>query len=343
LYDTQHLLPFSFISNLHYATLTDVAWTSDGLSLIMASADGFCSLVEYNLEEFGTVYVEPVVVEEKVVVEAEVVGSESGSAEFESPLVESAMNGIAVDGIAVTADGVVVEEKMSAVKDSGAAEVKVEAAVVQTVNGDAMEVTPTPTDEQQPQEEGMSNPITLGEAIDVPADVQMAVSEDKAACDVVLEHDMDTKMQIDVVEQSIDTTLELRKDEQGDVGASMEVEEEAINLEFADMPAVPSVSMPKAESVIKQNAVNVSVCPSPKRVTDLAAETLDFSSENEMIGETAESGVKLTNSAKPALGELQQTAKIEEGLATLKSTPALEKAQQAKEKKRIAPTFLGIN
>jgi hypothetical protein len=343
LYDTQHLLPFSFISNLHYATLTDVAWTSDGLSLIMASADGFCSLVEYNLEEFGTVYVEPVVVEEKVVVEAEVVGSESGSAEVESALVESAMNGIAVDGIAVTADGVVVEEKILAVEDAGAAEVKVESAVVQTVNGDAMEITPTPTDEQQPQEGSMSNPITLGEAIDVPADVQMAVSEDQAACDVVLEHDMDTKIEIDVVEQSIDTTLELRKDEQGDVGASMEVEEEAINLEFADMPAVPSVSMPKAESVIKQNAVNVSVCPSPKRVTDLAAETLDFSSENEMIGETAESGVKLTNSAKPALGEIQQTAKIEEGMATLKSTPALEKAQRAKEKKRIAPTFLGIN
>lgn len=53
LYDTQRTTPFAYISNLHYATLTDIAWTGDGCSLIMSSADGFCSIVEFGLNELG--------------------------------------------------------------------------------------------------------------------------------------------------------------------------------------------------------------------------------------------------------------------------------------------------
>lgn len=60
LYDTQHMMPICLVSNLHYATLTDISWTHDGLSMVISSSDGFCSLVEYQPEELGTEYVEPV-------------------------------------------------------------------------------------------------------------------------------------------------------------------------------------------------------------------------------------------------------------------------------------------
>ncbi|KAI9097144.1 WD40-repeat-containing domain protein [Phlyctochytrium arcticum] len=53
-YDTQQLDPIASISSLHYATLTDIAWSSDGCNLIMASTDGFCSIVSFESGELGT-------------------------------------------------------------------------------------------------------------------------------------------------------------------------------------------------------------------------------------------------------------------------------------------------
>jgi hypothetical protein len=53
LYDTDHDKPIASISNLHYATLTDLAWNYDGTMLFMCSTDGFCSMVEFGLNELG--------------------------------------------------------------------------------------------------------------------------------------------------------------------------------------------------------------------------------------------------------------------------------------------------
>jgi hypothetical protein len=53
LYDTDHDTPFAMISNLHYAALTDVAWNYDGSLLFMSSTDGFCSMVEFGIDELG--------------------------------------------------------------------------------------------------------------------------------------------------------------------------------------------------------------------------------------------------------------------------------------------------
>lgn len=68
IYDTEHLKPLVFLSDLHYAALTDIAWSNDGLSLMMTSTDGFCSLVEFTENELGVVDREykPVVLEDKV-------------------------------------------------------------------------------------------------------------------------------------------------------------------------------------------------------------------------------------------------------------------------------------
>ncbi|XP_028656521.1 chromatin assembly factor 1 subunit B [Erpetoichthys calabaricus] len=54
LYDTQQSFPFGYISNIHYHTLSDVTWSSDGSFLAVASTDGYCSFVTFEDGELGT-------------------------------------------------------------------------------------------------------------------------------------------------------------------------------------------------------------------------------------------------------------------------------------------------
>ncbi|OJD15886.1 hypothetical protein AJ78_03904 [Emergomyces pasteurianus Ep9510] len=55
-YDTQQQTPICIVSNLHYATFTDLTWSNDGLTLIMSSSDGFCSTLAFSPGELGQVY-----------------------------------------------------------------------------------------------------------------------------------------------------------------------------------------------------------------------------------------------------------------------------------------------
>ncbi|KAF3073665.1 hypothetical protein CFAM422_003939 [Trichoderma lentiforme] len=56
LYDTQQKTPICVVSNLHCATFTDLAWSTDGLTLIISSSDGFCSTLTFAAGELGEVY-----------------------------------------------------------------------------------------------------------------------------------------------------------------------------------------------------------------------------------------------------------------------------------------------
>ena len=56
LYDTQQKTPICVVSNLHCATFTDLAWASDGLTLIISSSDGFCSTLSFSAGELGEAY-----------------------------------------------------------------------------------------------------------------------------------------------------------------------------------------------------------------------------------------------------------------------------------------------
>ncbi|KAH6990843.1 WD40-repeat-containing domain protein [Ilyonectria sp. MPI-CAGE-AT-0026] len=56
LYDTQQKTPICVVSNLHCATFTDLAWSSDGLTLMISSSDGFCSTLSFSPGELGEVY-----------------------------------------------------------------------------------------------------------------------------------------------------------------------------------------------------------------------------------------------------------------------------------------------
>ncbi|TYJ53349.1 hypothetical protein B9479_006009 [Cryptococcus floricola] len=56
LYDTQQAGPIAIFKGLHYAGFTDVAWSPDGQALLLSSADGYCSMVTFDLGEIGTVH-----------------------------------------------------------------------------------------------------------------------------------------------------------------------------------------------------------------------------------------------------------------------------------------------
>ncbi|GAQ07147.1 uncharacterized WD repeat-containing protein C26H5.03 [Aspergillus lentulus] len=59
-YDTQQQTPLCVVSNLHFATFTDLTWSNDGLTLIMSSSDGFCSTLSFAPGELGQPYTPPV-------------------------------------------------------------------------------------------------------------------------------------------------------------------------------------------------------------------------------------------------------------------------------------------
>ncbi|KAK9463444.1 WD40-repeat-containing domain protein [Lipomyces oligophaga] len=58
IYDTQQTSPLCVVSNLHYATFTDLTWSPDGRILFMTSTDGFCSDIVFDQDELGVAFVD---------------------------------------------------------------------------------------------------------------------------------------------------------------------------------------------------------------------------------------------------------------------------------------------
>ncbi|KAI9480790.1 MAG: WD40-repeat-containing domain protein [Benjaminiella poitrasii] len=56
IYDTQQSRPICAISGMHFAPITDLAWSNDGSILMFASADGYCSAAVFSDGELGTKY-----------------------------------------------------------------------------------------------------------------------------------------------------------------------------------------------------------------------------------------------------------------------------------------------
>lgn len=53
IFDTQHEQCLGTVSNIHFSTLTDLAWNCDGSSIIVSSYDGFCSSIRFADGELG--------------------------------------------------------------------------------------------------------------------------------------------------------------------------------------------------------------------------------------------------------------------------------------------------
>ncbi|CAJ1937837.1 unnamed protein product [Sphenostylis stenocarpa] len=56
IYDTESTSPLAILAGLHYASITDITWSSDAHYLALSSQDGFCSLVEFENDELGSPY-----------------------------------------------------------------------------------------------------------------------------------------------------------------------------------------------------------------------------------------------------------------------------------------------
>jgi len=54
-YDTTKETPVAFVSGLHYATITDAAWSPCGMKLVVSSSDGYCSALTFTESELGKV------------------------------------------------------------------------------------------------------------------------------------------------------------------------------------------------------------------------------------------------------------------------------------------------
>jgi len=55
-YDTQQSKPLCMLSGMHYASITDISWSSDGNVLMLTSNDGYCSVAVYDKDELGIPY-----------------------------------------------------------------------------------------------------------------------------------------------------------------------------------------------------------------------------------------------------------------------------------------------
>ncbi|KDP31723.1 hypothetical protein JCGZ_14936 [Jatropha curcas] len=54
IYDTEDASPIAILAGLHYAAITDIAWSSNAQYLAVSSQDGYCTLVEFEINELGS-------------------------------------------------------------------------------------------------------------------------------------------------------------------------------------------------------------------------------------------------------------------------------------------------
>jgi chromatin assembly factor 1 subunit B len=54
LHDSQSLHPIGLISGVHFAGITDIAWSPCGSMLCISSSDGYCSIASFAQGELGT-------------------------------------------------------------------------------------------------------------------------------------------------------------------------------------------------------------------------------------------------------------------------------------------------
>ncbi|KAL0284420.1 UNVERIFIED_CONTAM: Chromatin assembly factor 1 subunit FAS2, partial [Sesamum angustifolium] len=54
IYDTESIQPIVIVAGVHYAAITDIAWSPSGNYLALSSQDGYCTLLEFENQELGS-------------------------------------------------------------------------------------------------------------------------------------------------------------------------------------------------------------------------------------------------------------------------------------------------
>ncbi|KAL2241240.1 UNVERIFIED_CONTAM: Chromatin assembly factor 1 subunit FAS2 [Sesamum indicum] len=68
IYDTESIQPIVIVAGVHYAAITDIAWSPIGNYLVLSSQDGYCTLLEFENQELGSPMSLSDLIEEKPVV-----------------------------------------------------------------------------------------------------------------------------------------------------------------------------------------------------------------------------------------------------------------------------------
>ena len=87
-YDTDSDVPLGLVGKLHYGGITDFSWSLDGEFIVISSGDGFCSVVQFDVSEFGTV-IEPVT-DIEATAEAELMNNASVDKQEDVVMIENA-------------------------------------------------------------------------------------------------------------------------------------------------------------------------------------------------------------------------------------------------------------
>lgn len=61
IYDTQQPTPIGYVSQIHLARLTDLSWSHDGRMLMIASYDGYTTMIVFDKNDLGERYTEPLI------------------------------------------------------------------------------------------------------------------------------------------------------------------------------------------------------------------------------------------------------------------------------------------
>ncbi|GER43605.1 transducin/WD40 repeat-like superfamily protein [Striga asiatica] len=54
IFDTESIQPIVIVAGVHYAAITDIAWSPAGNYLALSSQDGYCTLLEFENQELGS-------------------------------------------------------------------------------------------------------------------------------------------------------------------------------------------------------------------------------------------------------------------------------------------------
>lgn len=56
IFDSQQAHPIASIKDLHYGSMTDATWSSDGYTLMVSATDGFCSVLKFTTDDIGETF-----------------------------------------------------------------------------------------------------------------------------------------------------------------------------------------------------------------------------------------------------------------------------------------------
>ncbi|XP_042058998.1 chromatin assembly factor 1 subunit FAS2 [Salvia splendens] len=89
IYDTESIQPIVIVAGVHYAAITDIAWSPSGNFLVLSSQDGYCTLLEFENQELGALI--------PISEEKQVTGDENTSLVVEEAMVDVSSSSASVD------------------------------------------------------------------------------------------------------------------------------------------------------------------------------------------------------------------------------------------------------